>query len=124
MHADPYPLDFIQSLGLVLVANHLQLNSVFPGPLCTLQGFLIQSGDIASAIWSFVIAMHTFFLLAGGRKWKAWVAERSMTGKGRWFLCIAIWAFVLFIGVIGIIAIEKIYPEKGPFCIIRREIVD
>jgi hypothetical protein len=80
------------------------------------QGLFIQSGDIASSIWSFVIAFHTFFLLAGGRRWRAWVAEKSTAGKARWILCFLIWFFVLFIGVIGLILIEKLYPEKGPFC--------
>lgn len=107
----------MQSLGLFLVTNHLVLNSILPGPICTLQGFLINSGDIASAIWSFVIAVHTFFLLAGGRRWRTWVAEKSMSGKGRWILCIGIWLFILFIGVIGLILIEKV-THKGPFCII------
>jgi hypothetical protein len=110
-------LDFVQCLGLVIVGHALAKNSVHSGPSCTLQGFLINSGDIGSAIWSFVIAFHTFFLLAGGRKWRTWVAEKSMSGKGRWFLCIGIWLFIIFIGVIGLILIEPLNPEKGPFCI-------
>jgi len=110
--------DFIQSLGLILIAQHLRTNSVEPGPLCSLQGFLINSGDIGSAIWSFVIAMHTFFLLAGGRKWRVWVAEKSMQGKGRWILTGVIWGVVVFIGVIGMILIQHLYPNKGPFCML------
>src|SRR5436305_13594276 len=109
-------LDFVQCLGLVLVGNHLYLGHVFPGGLCTLQGFLINSGDIGSAIWSFVIAVHTFFLLAGGRRWKAWVAEKSMAGKFRWFLCLAIWFFIFFISTVGLWLIQQVHPDKGPFC--------
>jgi G protein-coupled glucose receptor regulating Gpa2 len=112
----------VQSLGLVLVGDHLRLNSVLPGSVCTLQGFLINSGDIASAIWSFVIAAHTFFLLAGGRGWRSWVAEKSMSGKFRWFLCVGIWLFVLFISTIGLWLIEKIHPERGPFCMPNKRI--
>jgi hypothetical protein len=108
--------DFVQSLGCVTIAYHLVHNNVLPGGLCTLQGFLIQSGDIASAIWSFIIAVHTFVLLAGGRKWRAWVAENSTAGKGRWFLCLGVWLVILFIGTIGLILIQKLYPYKGPFC--------
>lgn len=102
---------------MFLSTDSLIKNAVIPGPMCTLQGFLIQSGDIASSIWAFVIAFHTFFLLAGGRNWRAWVAEKSTSGKARWILCLGIWFVVLFIGVIGLILIEKMYPEKGPFCI-------
>lgn len=108
--------DFIQSLGLVTVAYHLVHDNVLPGGVCTLQGFLIQSGDIASAIWSFIIAVHTFVLLAGGRKWRGWVAEKSTSGKGRWILCFCVWFVILFIGTIGLMLIQKLYPWKGPFC--------
>ena len=99
-----------------MVGNALAKNSVHSGPSCTLQGFLINSGDIASAIWSFVIAVHTFFLLAGVHRWRSWVADKSTAGKGRWILCVGVWLFVLFIGVIGLILIEPLHPEKGPFC--------
>jgi hypothetical protein len=113
-------LDFVQCLGLVIVGHALSSDSVHSGPTCTLQGFLINTGDISSAIWSFVIAMHTFFLLAGGRGWRTWVADKSTSGKSRWLLCMGIWVFVLFIGIIGPIAIEPLHPEKGPFCTLFR----
>ena len=112
--------DFVQCLGLVIVGRALAKDAVHSGPSCTLQGFLLNCGDIGSAIWSFVIAMHTFFLLAGGRKWRTWVAERSTSGKSRWFLCIGIWLFILFIGIIGPVVIEPLHPEKGPFCTLFR----
>jgi len=110
-------LDWIQSVGLLLVANHLVTDSVLPGSLCTAQGFLINTGDVASAVWSFVIAVHTFFLLAGGRKWRTWVAEKSTTGKARWFLVFFLWAAVAFLGVIGMTLVQKLHPDRGPFCI-------
>jgi len=108
--------DFVQSLGLVTVFHQLSQDHVEAGAFCNFQGFMINSGDIASAIWSFIIAVHTFFLLAGGRRYRAWVAEKSMSGNTRWFLCAAVWVFVIFIGVIGLILIQRIHPEKGPFC--------
>jgi hypothetical protein len=87
------------------------------GPGCTLQGFLINSGDIASAIWSFVIALHTFTLLAGGPKWRGWAAEKTASGKARWVMCAGIWSFVFFIGAVGPVIIETLHPENGPYCI-------
>jgi hypothetical protein len=108
--------DFIQSLGLITIINQLLRNQVVPGAFCNFQGFMLNSGDIASAIWSFIIAVHTFFLLAGGRKYRTWVAENSTSGKSRWILCALVWAFIIFIGVIGLILIAPIHPEKGPFC--------
>jgi hypothetical protein len=119
----PSPLltlaDFVQALGLVSIIRNLVKDEVVPGPTCNLQGLFINSGDIASSIWAFVIAVHTFFLLAGGRKWRAWAAERSMSGKARWIFAAGIWSFVLFIGVIGMILIEPVNPGKGPFCMFR-----
>jgi hypothetical protein len=112
-----YNLDFAQALATVTVINQLQSNSCLPGRLCTFQGWLLNTGDISSAIWSFVIAGHTFFLLAGGRQWRSWVAEKSSSGKARWILCFCIWFFVIFISSIGLVLIEKLHPEKGPFCI-------
>ena len=51
---------------------------------------LINSGDIASALWSLVIAVRTWFLLAGGEKWRCWATEKSCTGKGGWLLCLGL----------------------------------
>ena len=102
---------------MILVGVTVSRNSLMTGPGCTLQGFLINSGDISSAIWSFVIALHTFTLLAGGHKWRCWVAEKTESGKSRWAVCLGIWAFVFLIGAIGPVVIERLHPEKGPFCI-------
>ena len=88
------------------------------GPGCTLQGFLINSGDVASAIWSFVIALHTFTLLAGGHKWRILGGrERLQSGKARWAVCLGLWTFVFVIGAIGPVVIERLRPENGPYCI-------
>jgi hypothetical protein len=110
-------LDFVQGLGLLTVADGLIKDAVRAGPVCTLEGFLINSGDVSSALWSFVISVHTFTLLAGGRKWRAWAAENSTGGRGRWFFAGGVWLFVLFISTIGF-GIEKVTPNRGPFCII------
>ena len=79
----------------------------------TLQGLLLEVSDVATAMWSFVIAVHTFFLIAGGRSRQAWVAEKSTTGKARWVICIGIWAFVVCLALIGIVLIQNIEPENG-----------
>lgn len=114
-HASDF-LDFIQSFAGLLLANSLRLNSTLPGPFCSFQGLLLNSGDISSAIWSLVIAWHTFLTLAGGHKLRHWVAEKSAGGALRWIICLSIWLSVLFIGVVGIALIEKVQPERGPFC--------
>src|SRR5436190_3404232 len=76
--------DFVQSLGDILVGVSVSKNSLMTGVGCTVQGFLINSGDVASAMWSFVVALHTFILLAGPHKWRTWVARETASGKTRW----------------------------------------
>ena len=87
---------------------------MFPGVFCNAQGFLLNSGGTGSAIWSFVIATHSFLVLVGGRRCPKW-----MTGKSRrltWVSCFCIWSLVIFVGIVGIVLIEKVQTEKGPFC--------
>lgn len=106
----------MQCLGSSITTHHLVQNAVVPGPLCTLQGILVECGDVASAIWSFIIAVHTLILLAGGPRIKAWVAEKGTSGKARWVLCIGVWLGVTFLAVIGPILIRRLNSEDGPFC--------
>lgn len=106
----------MQSLGDILAMVTVQHNSLMTGPGCTLQGFLINSGDVASAIWSFVIGLHTFALLAGGRRVRGWVTDKTTSGKTRWAVCLGIWTFVFLLGGIGPVLLEGLHPENGPFC--------
>jgi hypothetical protein len=108
--------DFVQSIGDLFVTRFLVINSVTPGPYCTLQGVVLTTGDVGSAIWTFVIATHTFVLVVGKPKWREWVSQKSTSGKGRWIFSIAIWAFTLFCGLFGLIFIQPFHPEEGPYC--------
>jgi len=111
-------LDFMQSIGWALCFYTLQKDKVWPGIACDVQAFFINFGDVSSSVWSLMIAIHTALLLAGGQRTRAWAAEKSTSGKARWFLCLGIWLFVFFLAIIGPIAIQPIYYEtKGPFCI-------
>ena len=113
-------IDFVQALGSVLSAHGLVANSVMPGPYCTFQGLVLQCGLLGGAIWTFVVTLNTFLLIAGGPNRRAWVAEKSASGKGRWIICIGIWLFILFIGVFGILFIQPFHPERGTYCILPR----
>jgi len=99
-------------------AYNLQHNQLWPGFACSAQGFLINVGDVGSSIWSLVIAIHTVLLLAGGQNIRVWAAEKSTGGKGRSMLGFCLWAMIVFIGLIGPLAVQPIYYDtKGPFCI-------
>lgn len=98
------------------MVRYLTTDSVITGPYCTFQAVGLISGVIGSAIWTFVITVNTFLLLAGGRSTRAWVIEKGNSGWERWVLCIVVWTFVLLSGVFGLL--EPTTPEKGPYCIL------
>ena len=110
--------DFIQSFASLLAIRYMTTNQLITGPYCTFQAVGLISGDIGSAIWTFVITLNTFLLLAGGRNTRAWVIEKSTSGWGRWVVCFFIWVFILFSGLFGLIFIEPFGSAKGPYCTI------
>jgi hypothetical protein len=110
--------DLLQGLGDVLVGVTVRQDALMTGPGCTLQGFLINSGDISSAIWSFIIALHSFTLLVGSPKLRGWAADKTTSGKARWIICAGVWIFVFGIGTLGPVVFQNLHPENGPYCII------
>ena len=106
----------IQSLGWALSAYNLARDSLWPGFACDVQGFFINVGDVGSSLWSLVIAIHTVLLLAGTQRTRAWAAEASTTGKGRWIVVASVWGLVIGIGLCGPLIIEPLQPWNGPFC--------
>jgi hypothetical protein len=109
-------LDLIQSIGWILPSYHLAMHSVVPSLGCNVQGVFINSGDIGSALFSFVIAIHTYLFFARNGRWRKWVQDYSSGGYGRWILCGFLWFMVAFLAFIGIVLIEKLNPDDGPFC--------
>ena len=107
--------DFVQSFTSLFASRFLTTNSVSLGPLCTFQAIGLISGDVGSAIWTFVITIHTFLLLAGGRHCRAWVAEKSASGKLRWVFCGVTWLFIIFSGLFGLIFFSG---SETPYCTI------
>ena len=108
--------DFVESFFGLFVTRYLTTNSLITGPYCTFQAVGLISGVLGSAIWTFVITVNTFLLLACGRNTRAWVIEKSNSGWGRWVVCIAIWIFILCSGLFGFIFIEPFGTDKGPYC--------
>ncbi|KAF7333105.1 Git3 domain-containing protein [Mycena venus] len=52
--------DIIQAVGSILNARWILEMTVVVGDVCTIQGVLKQTADVATAFWTFVIALHTF----------------------------------------------------------------
>ena len=89
-------------------------NSTISGLPCDVQGVVIQIGDVGSAVWTLIVAIHAF-LLAGRPKWRKWILEKSTRGKFRWVFCCFVWLAVILLGFVGIV-IQSIAPHNGPFC--------
>ncbi|KAJ7794978.1 hypothetical protein B0H14DRAFT_2392133 [Mycena olivaceomarginata] len=60
--------DLIQAIGSILNARWIRDMAVVVGDVCTLQGVLKQTADVATAFWTLVIAIHTFCLICLGLK--------------------------------------------------------
>jgi hypothetical protein len=108
--------DFLESFSALFIIRYLTESSLITGPYCTFQAVALISGVLGSAVWTFVITLNTFLLLAGGRNTRAWLIEKSNSGWERWVFCIAIWIFILFSALFGFI--EPLDPEKGPYCML------
>lgn len=106
--------DFLESFFALFISRYLTTNSLVTGPYCTFQAVGLISGVLGSAIWTLVVTVNTFLLLAGGRNTRAWLIEKSNSGWGRWVFCVAIWMFIIFSGLFGFI--EPLDPNKGPYC--------
>jgi len=55
--------DLIQAVGSIMNARWIRDMTVVVGDICTVQGVLKQTADVATAFWTFVIALHTFCLV-------------------------------------------------------------
>lgn len=74
------------------------------GASCYCSGIALCSDDGHVHARSFMIALHTFNLL---------FLRRKMTALGQWLTIAIGWTAVLFIIIIGPLAIQT--PEKGPY---------
>lgn len=106
--------DFIESFSSLFVIRYLTTSSLITGPYCDFQAVGLIWGVMASAIWTFVITINTFLLLAGGRKTRAWLIDYGNSGWGRWVVCAVIWIFILVSGLFGFM--EPFDVARGPYC--------
>ncbi|KAF7337234.1 Git3 domain-containing protein [Mycena sanguinolenta] len=61
--------DLVQTLGSILNVKWIGDRAVAVGEVCTVQGILKQIADVSTAIWTLIIAIHTFSLVCLGYKW-------------------------------------------------------
>jgi hypothetical protein len=104
-------------VSILLEIRYLSTGLLITGPYCYVQVVGLVMGDVGSALWTFIITVSTFLLLAGGRNVRAWIIEKSNSGWERWALCVGVWIFILFCGLYGIIFVDPYRgPDQGPYC--------
>ncbi|KAL0578768.1 hypothetical protein V5O48_003221 [Marasmius crinis-equi] len=94
----------IQSIGTAMNLRWVMKNGVSNGNFCNVQGGIKQAGNLATALWSFMLAMHLFNIL---------FMRSAVTKVGLWCTVIGGWLLVVLFVVIGPVAIQK--PSKGPY---------
>ncbi|KAI0058027.1 hypothetical protein BV25DRAFT_1326908 [Artomyces pyxidatus] len=55
--------DILQAIGSMMNSAWVREMGVYSGTLCTIQGVIKHFADVGIAIWSLIIALHTFFVL-------------------------------------------------------------
>ncbi|EJD37502.1 hypothetical protein AURDEDRAFT_129392 [Auricularia subglabra TFB-10046 SS5] len=96
--------DFWQSIGSLLSIRWVHDQGVSIGVSCTAQAAIKNGGNVGTAIWSLVIALHTFFVLFVGRR--PWEPALYIT-------LILVWPLIGFIVVLGPGIIED--TARGPY---------
>ncbi|TDL24619.1 hypothetical protein BD410DRAFT_786142 [Rickenella mellea] len=94
----------IQAIGTIMNARWISKGGAFPGGFCSAQGGVKNAGNLGTALWSFVIAMHVFNLL-----FLRWQTTRAG-------LCLTLifgWSTVIMIVTLGPTSIET--AAKGPY---------
>ncbi|KAF7318348.1 Git3 domain-containing protein [Mycena chlorophos] len=71
---------------------------------CAVQGALKQGGNVATALWAFILALHLFNLL---------FLRTGATLLSFWCTSFGAWSLTGFVVLIGPVAIQK--PEHGPY---------
>lgn len=96
--------DLAQGIGALLNTRWIAEGGLEIGSYCTAQAAIKQTGNVGTALWSFVIAVHTFDVLF--LRWH--IADYVCYGT-----LVGVWAFLGFIVILGPSVIES--RERGPF---------
>ncbi|KAF8587112.1 hypothetical protein K439DRAFT_858722 [Ramaria rubella] len=105
--------DFISANGALLNGRWIGLGGIQIGAFCTAQGALKNVGNVGTALWSMILAVHTFCLIV--LKWRARDLVLYVT-------LLVTWAFIALVVIIGPSAVQNITTQgpyfgvAGPWC--------
>lgn len=105
--------DTLQSIGFQLNYNWLLTDSVQLGGICNTQGFMINFGDVAAALWSLIIAIHTYCILAVQRHIEV---QRCLMPV----LMLGVWGSAFVVSILGPTVLgsadKPFYTLSGAWC--------
>jgi len=96
--------DLAQAIGSIINLEWIMSKGVQLGTICTAQGVLKQMSDVGTAIWTLVIAFHTFALL---------VLEVKLGRVVLWTTLVGGWALIGTLVIAGPAGQDTI--KRGPF---------
>jgi len=96
--------DLMQAVGSIMNMKWVQHMEVYVGSLCTIQGIIKHTSDVGTALFSLVIAIHTFCVLF--LRWK-------MRNYVLWLTLISAWSAIATLVIAGPAALDTV--RRGPF---------
>ena len=101
--------DLCQAASFLISFYWIAIDGILaPTAACTIQGFLLHFGDVASAFFVLAIALHTYITAARGIRVEYWVFTAAIG---------MIWLLALFLTVLGLgMHKEKYFVRAGTWC--------
>lgn len=92
-------------MAFALTAVYLAEDKIEVGTTtCWANGWFVSTGDLASGVWIFSIALHTFF---------ATVKGRSISNKLFYMWLVFNWVFVYALGLATVLPHKNVYVRAG-----------
>ena len=108
--------DIQQAVAFALTTVWVVTDKVEVGTTtCFANGFFVSTGDLASGVFIFTIALHTFFAVVKGRS----VSDKVFYS---WLICA--WIFVYAMTIITISLHKNVYVRAGAWCWIDNKYVE
>ncbi len=99
--------DIQQAMAFALTSVYLSADKIEVGTAtCWANGWFVSTGDLASGVFIFAIALHTFYAVVKGRR----IGNRLFLGG-----IVGLWVFVYMMAIVGVGLDPKLYVRAGPW---------
>ncbi|EGO25578.1 hypothetical protein SERLADRAFT_465926 [Serpula lacrymans var. lacrymans S7.9] len=96
--------DLLQAVGSIMNEEWIRQHVLTTGTFCVAQGAIKQAADVGTAMWSLIIAIHTFCIL---------FLRMQMRPYSLWLTLLGGWSVVAGIVISGPLAYDN--SDRGPF---------